>query len=217
MQNHQFIGITGKIGAGKDTLAQWLQDNCFDGSAAITSFAAPLKQACYAVFGWSEEIMNNRTTKEAVDPFWGFSPRQAAQLLGTEGMRHLFGDDVWIKALQRRLDGDLAAIGTIIIPDVRFENEARFIREQGGRIIHMEIAADTVTLSAQTKAHASEQGVAFVDGDALIENNKRLGLPHLYEQFASQLAFLRPSHLIEPDDGEEWNDSNKRYALGGLR
>lgn len=56
------------------------------------------------------------------------SPREVYQWFGTESMRGGIHDNFWI---------DIAPTGDIIIPDVRFPNEAEFIHEQGGRLLRI--------------------------------------------------------------------------------
>jgi hypothetical protein len=74
---------------------------------------------------------------------------------------------------------------TPVITDVRFENEAAFVRNLGGTLIHV-VNPETVS---RTDAHASENGVAFVDGDILFTNDKTAGLQPI-KDFASRL--IRP-------------------------
>lgn len=60
----------------------------------------------------------------------------------------------------------------IVVPDVRFINEAELVRGRGGRIVHIyrELPADTMAVTG----HASEAGIEFVEGDAIIQNNGSL-------------------------------------------
>ena len=48
------------------------------------------------------------------------SPRRFMQLLGTECGRDLFGDDFWVDTLRRKAQGT----AVVLVPDVRFKNEA---------------------------------------------------------------------------------------------
>lgn len=170
------IGITGLINSGKDTVANliiaWLPRQL-----RRYSFARPLKEGVKAMFGWTDEDIENRTTKETVDAFWGFSPRKAMQLLGTEYGRNLLRDDIWIKAAERyHLKSQEQSQGTIIT-DVRFENEATWIRSQPNSIlIHVK---DPHHVTPAGPVHASEAGVQFVEGDCTINNDKTLGIKAL--------------------------------------
>lgn len=170
------IGITGLINSGKDTVANliiaWRPRQL-----RRYSFAKPLKEGVKSMFGWTDEDIEDRSKKEAVDDFWGFSPRKAMQLLGTEYGRNLLRDDLWIKAAERyHLRSQEQSQGTIIT-DVRFENEATWVRAQADSIlIHVK---DPTRVAPAGPVHVSEAGVAFVDGDVTIDNDKSLGIKHL--------------------------------------
>lgn len=159
------IGVTGKANAGKDTVAN-IAHELFPACERYR-FASKLKETTSFLFGWSDEQLEDREFKEAVDPKWGFSPRKAMQLLGTEFGRAL-REDLWLQFVQNKLDESEFGL---IISDVRFENEAAFIRKNGGLLIHVvrEGAGST-----SESGHASENGVEFVDGDAYINNNQGL-------------------------------------------
>lgn len=122
------VGVAGFQGSGKDSVASVLTDKFgFERRA----FADVLKVACRAIFGFShEQVHGTHADKEAVDPFWGFSPRWALQRVGTEGLRRVVADDVWVRALERRLP----ATGLVVVPDVRFPNEVDMIRRLGGEV-----------------------------------------------------------------------------------
>ena len=99
------IGICGFIGAGKDTAADYLVN--FHGFRR-DSFAATLKDAVAAVFGWDRELLEGRTKearewREQVDPWWSqrlgmpaLTPRWVLQYWGTEVGRNAFHTDIWI-------------------------------------------------------------------------------------------------------------------------
>lgn len=53
------IGITGLIGSGKDTIADYLITSH---SFKRLSFASSLKDAVSAVFGWNRDMLEGTTT-----------------------------------------------------------------------------------------------------------------------------------------------------------
>ena len=57
--------------------------------------------------------------------------RQILQVLGTEGGRDVFGDNLWIDNLKKRV----GAAGSVVIEDCRFVNEADVIHELSGYTI----------------------------------------------------------------------------------
>ena len=161
----KLIGIAAKARSGKDTVASYLWER-----HAFTriAFADPVKMAAQAMFGLSAEATWSDDMKETVIPYWGMSPRQLFQLVGTECVKPFFGNDIWIKRFMLTY-GVVAETDDVVIPDVRFELEAEFIRAKGGRIIHL-IRGDAKPVNA----HVSEAGVAFVEGDIVPYNNGTL-------------------------------------------
>ena len=123
------IGIAGRARAGKDTIAEHLQQVH---GFCRRAFADALKKAAEDIFGLSHEQLYGRE-KETVDGFWGRSPREMLQLLGTECLRQGYGQDVWVRALQRFIHVR-RAVRDWVVPDVRFVNEAEAIRAWGGRL-----------------------------------------------------------------------------------
>lgn len=137
------IGIAGFIGSGKDTLADYLVN--FH-QFRRDSFAAPLKDAAAAIFGWDREMLEGRTKqarikREEVDAWWaeklnipGFSPRMALQIMGTEAMRQVFSDNIWTASLERRMRDTM---DDTVISDCRFANEMRAIKDSGGIVVRI--------------------------------------------------------------------------------
>ncbi len=159
----KLVGITGKARSGKDTAADFL---CSSMGYSKYSFAKPIKEAVKVMFGLTEHHVNGHL-KEVVLSDLGVSPRFLMQTLGTEWGRETVNKNVWLLAAQRQID-NLKAFGNgfIVIPDVRFENEASFIRKNGGLLIH--ISRDNCD---KVLAHDSENGVAFMPHDVQVLNN----------------------------------------------
>lgn len=159
------IGIAGKAGSGKDTVAEHLWT---EHGFLRTAFADPLKAAAVEIFGLSHNHFTDRTLKEAPMEFWGMSPRQILQIMGTEAMKPHFGDDVWLKrwflTYKMFKDSD-----HIVVSDVRFDLEADAIRKLGGLILHLE--RPTETLTGETAQHVSESGITVHKEDVTIVND----------------------------------------------
>jgi hypothetical protein len=108
------------------------------------------------------------------------SGRQALQRHGTEGGREIFGDDFWVdsilpkegweKNFQTSAFGSLISNGEpaefAVITDLRFENEARRIKELGGQIWKIERQDHH-----DDDEHASEQPLPDELVDRVIVNN----------------------------------------------
>lgn len=172
------IGITGLAGSGKDTCADALVER--RGFCKI-SLAAPLKRVCEYVFGWDQERLNGPSERRnEPDPAWGgLTARYALQQLGTDWGRRMH-PDVWVRRCLRdarlRLEpeeGDpRGAFPGVVIPDVRFENEAVAIRAAGGKIVR--IVRPGAGLTGDAAAHSSEAGVPDELVDARILNTGTL-------------------------------------------
>ena len=210
------IGIAGFQGSGKDTIADYLQ-NIY--GFKRDSFAATLKDAVAAVFGWDRELLEGRTTesrqwREQVDPWWAnrlnmpnLTPRLVLQKWGTEVARKSWHDDTWIASLENKL---ARAHNDIVITDVRFPNEIRAVRDAGGIVIRVVRGPEPgwygVALAANThpqpnasteilnelKIHPSEWAWIGTEFDAVIENNAN-GLDPLFAQVKDLVLNLRAS------------------------
>lgn len=181
----KLIGIHGAMNAGKDTVASVIMSLRSE-SYRQYSFAKPIKDACKVIFGFDDLKMNDRKLKEEVDPFWGFSPRRAMQLLGTEYGRNMIRDDIWVRRAQVEYENNWMdhGLGTIIT-DVRFENEADWIRKTVDPMRHVSsVIIHVVSPEAKiTSIHASEMGIEFYNGkDFLIHNVKAEGLSALVDK-----------------------------------
>lgn len=167
------IGISGFARSGKDTVALHIIGSDF--GILKYSFADPLKEAVSKLFN-IPLLDLYEGDREVELPEWGLSVRQILQRFGTESMRNNFGDNFWIKKAQVYVD-NLSGDQILVIPDVRFENEADFCRDNG-ILIHVERPdADGVVGDAN---HASESGIQFQNGDYHINNNG--SLEELYTQ-----------------------------------
>lgn len=180
------IGIHGPLNGGKDTVCKLLMELCPD-KFAHYAFARPLKEAGVILFGWPMDYFEDRVLKEQVDPFWGFSPRKAMQLLGTEYGRNSLRDDIWIQRAVRQVELNRLAGLKTIITDVRFENEAAWIRSLGERaaLIYLEVPG---LVRDEKYSHASEAGITRAITDLNIVNDKTQGINQLKSQLAKKFG-----------------------------
>lgn len=157
----KLFGVAGPAGVGKDTVGDWLvKHRGFHKHA----FASVLK-AGLAAMGMPEPA--DRDAKELPIEGFSFSWRDAAQKLGTEWGRAL-DPDLWAKLTNLHLLREMAQGHSVVVTDVRFENEADMIRALGGTIIHM--TGRSAKLGALS-GHASEAGILKRRGDVLICND----------------------------------------------
>lgn len=174
-----FIGLHGKAHAGKDTVASILKtEHDFIGMA----FATPIKDALIAMLRVDPLTFHDPARKDIEIDWLGQSPRKLMQTLGTEWGRHLVSEDLWVRHAGRRLKYHAMITGKVVVTDVRYENEAAWVRENGGVVWHVE--RDT---PASVRPHSSEAGIAIQPGvDSLIDNN--LSVEHLRGRIHQALA-----------------------------
>jgi hypothetical protein len=138
------IGIVGFIGSGKGTVGEILTEHGFHKD----SFARPLKDAVSVMFGWPRDLLEgdtdrSRIWREETDPYWSekfgrpFTPREALQLMGTEAGRNVFHKDMWVISLLNRAKGK-----DVVVTDVRFKNEIKYIQDNGGIVIRVKRGED---------------------------------------------------------------------------
>lgn len=152
------IGICGAAGCGKNTVADIL---CHRHGFMQIAFADPIYRAVAAITGVPAETLKDRGVKETPLPGVGVSPRHLLQTLGTEWGRNMIDDEIWIKRAMRdveRLRACTKSDAKIVITDVRFDNEARAVRKQGGVIWEVVRNAPSC-LAAGAARHESEAGV----------------------------------------------------------
>ncbi|MBK8113582.1 MAG: deoxynucleotide monophosphate kinase [Candidatus Accumulibacter sp.] len=159
------IGITGPAFSGKDTIANHL---CWSHGFSCEAFADPLRDGLSSLFGLLPHHFDAKH-KETVIEWIGKSPRELLQTLGTQWGRDLVNRQIWCRHMHRRLQeyqDNWAA--SVVIPDVRFVDEARFIHSHGGVIWRV------IRPGAETTAHSdhtSEQEQQRIVADSLLIND----------------------------------------------
>ena len=152
------IGISGKAQSGKDTLGKYL---CDEYRCLHYYFAKPLKEGAKVMFALTDDQIANKEVP--IEP-WGISPRKIYQRLGTEVGRGI-DPAIWIKNAEMFIKKHPGR--TVVITDVRFDNEATFIRNRGGVIINIVRDKEDIYESR----HSSEGGLKPDNVDLYIHNN----------------------------------------------
>lgn len=165
---YPLIGISGKAGSGKDTLGSYISERY---GYHHESFARPLKEALNTIFNWDMDKWNDREWKEQILPEFEVSPRSLVQTLGTEWGRKMIDPDLWVKLLGLKIKFPC------VITDVRFPNEAKFIKENNGLVIKLSRESGAVL------AHASE--VLDFEPNVVLENTG--SIQDLFDKFEAYI------------------------------
>lgn len=164
------IGVCGPAGSGKGSVADALVRR--HGFSEI-AFAGPLYEAVSAMFGVPVCLLKDRRHKEAKIDWLGKSPRELLQMLGTEFGRKMIGESVWVEVGMRRADTLRRYGGSVVIADVRFDNEAIAIRSAGGAIWRVD-REENSCLSGASATHESEAGVSAELVDVVLRNDSTI-------------------------------------------
>lgn len=172
------IGLVGRKGSGKTTVAQYL------GTKGYTEivFAEPVKQIVSILFGFDYEVLKGDTPEKRIkrdtlkDPIWGKTAVEAMQYVGTELVRNNFDQEAWIKIAQRKIEAAIERGENVVISDVRFKNEIEFVRNMGGQIWVLYEHPEDLRISEEegVKGHASENSFqsSILGSDIMIRNPK---------------------------------------------
>lgn len=190
----KFVGICGRMGSGKDTAAKFLIQNGYTRIAfadSLREIALRLDPIVIASHGKKGGISGarelqvtwmNRLSKLVASVGWDEAKKSSdvrtfLQILGTEVCRSI-DPDCWVKMADRKVQeliGFNAAMGIpepkFVFTDVRFTNEADYIKKNGGLIvfIHRQQNLDETLLS-----HTSESFDGRKYADHIIDNNGTL-------------------------------------------
>jgi hypothetical protein len=191
----KFIGISGKIGSGKDTSALELRtiiNNHFKNEVIkpeiyIRYFADTLKEITSILSGVEINKLYTQEGKNIYVDSFEMTTGEMLQKLGTDVMRNHFDTDVWIKALLNNYY-TYPKNTIFILPDVRFENEYNLVNENG---IMIRINGDPALVRANSNRdlnHISETALDNADFEYVINNNGTLTeLREKLEQIFSEI------------------------------
>jgi len=184
----KIIGISGKIGSGKDTFAELLAEQ-LHGKVERHALADKLRLITEIISGvrmitthevnkpFCNEIKNySQDQKNIFIKHFNKTIGETLQLVGTELFRNNFDTDIWVKSLfNEELEVKLNNNKIIVIPDVRFINEANFILKEGGFLIRLDgDPMDVRKNSLRDLNHISETNLDNYTGfSKVIYNNKK--------------------------------------------
>lgn len=156
------IGLAGNAGSGKNLVAQIIRD--IRGEPVVElEFSTPIKKAVAAMLGITESRVESLKRRNiAVSPL-DTTMRSLLQTLGTEWGRDVVDPDIWVKLAAPKVCSGLTAGYDVLIPGVRFQNEADMIHAFDGYVIEV-VRPDT-----GGDTHISE--TRALDVDAVLSNS----------------------------------------------
>lgn len=174
------IGLLGKKGSGKDTLALKLKEQNY----LQYAFADPLKKGIQIFFDLTDNQLHDEKLKEIIDDRWGVSPRNLFQIIGTEIFQHEINNHLdlkispkyhWTYLFEQWYQKQLIENPNIkvIISDVRFPHEIETIKKLGGKIIKVTRPEKDNNLDEHSSETFIDQ-IPNTDIDYLIKNDGTL-------------------------------------------
>lgn len=134
---------------------------------------APLRLALEAIFGITQDEAWLPALANKKNRFWDMTPNEMLHFIESKLLSSF--DNYEALRTQRTITSPTRKIlshnknDVVIIKDVRFENEAEFLRNHGGTIWHIKREQALKVIS-----HASEKGIKVKDKDIVIQNNGSL-------------------------------------------
>jgi len=151
----KIVGIIGKLNSGKDAVARvYIQQGYIR-----RAFADPVKEIVHELFGVPR------------DALWGDSEartetiRNMLQGLGTDYARGI-NPNVWVNKMCDALDACHRAYQEyVVIPDVRFLNEAEMLYRRGATLIRVTRPANGSHTTEAINQHQSETQNALIPAE----------------------------------------------------
>lgn len=169
------IGITGYAGVGKDEFAKSLK---LRGRFDVIAFSDPLHQMAMVLdpiliveqggmFVTYSDLFVQFGFTEAKRKFPQF--RRFLQILGTDAVRDIVGEDSWVRVAARKIDTNNMEGRHTAVTGVRYANEAAMVKAFGGIVIRIEREG-----YGPVNGHTSDTSVDTVPADRVIYNNGSL-------------------------------------------
>ena len=192
------IGLLGKKGSGKDTIAKYFIEEY---GFVRYAFGDKVKEVVKVLFDFTDQQLFT-WMKEKKDLDWNITPRKAFQVVGTDFAQYFLPENMpelkevlpnptgfWVKHFmvwyQRQIRNNPNI--KLVISDVRFMHEVEAIKKLGGYIWKVE---RNDSIYGVNDFHISESGIEDIDNnliDTVISNNSTIDKLH---QYLNNLSFM---------------------------
>ena len=175
------IGLCGVARSGKNHIANILRDYF---GLLPWAYANTLKFQMYG------KDTNSWTLEQLFYLEKPVELRQELQIEGTELGRDVYGQQYWIKQTEAFLflaERDFKARGASVL-DIRFPNEATFIKDLGGVVLRIE--REGAGLQGGQATHRSESQIEDIKVDGIIYNHNFPSDENLVKQLTPYLLKL---------------------------
>lgn len=154
------IGLTAQKRNGKDLMGDYLINKY---NFVRLTFADKVKKIAQITYDFTDDQMDEN--KDKIDPYWNITPRDAFKEIGTFYRNK--DPEFWIKVVKKQYEE--ITDKCVVITDVRYLNEAEFIRNHGGIIVR--IVRPSIISSCE---HSSEQELLSINEDIKIINDSTI-------------------------------------------
>lgn len=127
----------------------------------------------YASSSWTD--VPGATRQDAIRVYSGMAEKdpEMLQWWGTDYRRAHFGEDYWLRQIEEKLS-ELSPQSNVVISDVRFPNEAKWIHDSGGVLVRIDRDQPTED-TGRDPNHVSEVALDDYEGwDLCLDNNGSL-------------------------------------------
>src|SRR6185295_14554565 len=160
-------GVCGKARHGKGTIGAVLTREYgftqIDVGDGVRACATALDPIVVPEEGWTYNDVIRMFGYDEAKKLTGV--RRLLQRIGTEVGRNVLGENVWVNALDKRVREHLRGQTRerhIVITDVRFHNEADYIRDQGGMLWLVSRPLPTPVDEHESERYAYQLGASRV-------------------------------------------------------